>query len=126
MGEAVVNSFEGSLSPEVFADGDKLHFWCNDALLSIPTLGDGVRASRATSFASQSIVDLGVASIVDPLLADRGEPLADITMEFGVAPCPRAIIKADGRITLYCFIRENGVVLRNLAEWHLDVGINFT
>ena len=130
------------LAPEVFADGDELHFRRDDALAGVMQLRDrparpwpaepalALDADWTLECRCERRCDLDlwtldldffdVAARQNPGPAQRGRPLLDVAIERGIAPRAGAIIDAHGFIGLDAAVERLGRAELDFAEGHAN------
>ena len=141
-GMLALQQFAQALALLVFADGDELHLRRDDAAAGVVHLRDihaGPGAARPAlqveahfrqlriglAFAAVGGAErrqlLAVAALLDPLLAQRGESLADVDLRRRVGVGAGAVVDADRRV-LFRPHACRRVGLADLAHRHADVG----
>jgi hypothetical protein len=110
------------LAAQVLADGDVFHLRGDDALAGVVHLADihagfgparlavqageaklgqfGDVGAAAAVFGGQAGQHLGVAPLLDPLLAQGGQALADVDLRRRVGVGAGAVVDVDGRVLL--------------------------
>src|SRR5260221_10265652 len=99
---------------EIFTDGDKLHFRCNDALAGILELSHDFAGFRSKGLALQGKGDCGVTTSGDrsvrwldfidisarhdPLAPERRQSSFDFAVKIGVPPGSGAVINPGGLV----------------------------
>ncbi len=140
-GVLAFQQFGQAVETLVFADGDKFHFRRDDALTCIVHLRDiaaGLGAARLTHMgqaqfgkcgigqASTAVgrgllgQALGVATLFDPGIAQRGKAAAQIDADGRVGVGAGAVVNVDRRI-LFAAHAGGRIGLGNFAHRHADV-----